>query len=179
MVEESLLYEKIRTGFQSSAYRGVTGALHPPEQDDRASGKGLRLAQMISDKLEPFPSTRPTPHVKDVYKPTTINNKSFTFKDESRTTIMMNPPEKTSSAGVVPNGLRDSRAFLETLSSTQRMTGRFDDDAAVADPQERGGGVGFGFVLPAAAKGAVPPALPAIALCSSGRMKFGRSKAAP
>ena len=39
--------------------------------------------------------------------------------------------------------------------------------------------VGFGFVLPAAAKGAVPPALPAIALCSSGRMKFGRSKAAP
>lgn len=120
------LEKKIADGFQSSAYRGAQGKFHPTEADDTISRDGLRFAQMISTKLEPFPLRKHNylQHQSD-FAPGTTNNKTHTLRDSIPTPIA---PSQTSNDGVVLSGLRDSRGFLETISSTQRMKGALDSD---------------------------------------------------
>jgi hypothetical protein len=125
-VETTELQKKIGDGFKSSAYRGATGKLQSVEPDDTISRDGLRFAQLISNKLEPFPLRKHNQlqHQSD-FVPGTTNNKTHTLRDAIPRPIA---PTQTSTDGVVATGLRDSRGFLETMTSTQRMKGAFDNN---------------------------------------------------
>lgn len=119
------LEQKIRDGFQSSALRGVTGAMFPSEKDDAVSQNGLRFAQMISNKLEPFPRANAALTAGSNFSQTNTNHKTICFRDTSY--AQPKSVEHPSTTGLVPNGLRDSRGFLETATTSQRQAGRFDD----------------------------------------------------
>ena len=129
------LRSKIAEGFQASAYRGCTGELPPAEQDDKLQGPKTRFAQMISRKLEPFPIPKvgQAPLEFGTYsKSETINNRTLT-NPLNCTSIQPPPaPDAFSKTGVVPNGLHNSRGFLETTTTQQRFAGRFDDDVMAA-----------------------------------------------
>lgn len=120
------LEKKIAEGFQTSAYRGVTGKIAPTQPDDSVSNDGLRFAQLISNKLEPFPLRKCSLLQHQAkFEVSTTNNKTHTLRDAIPPPSQ---PASTSKDGVVLNGLRDSRGFLETLTSTQRMKGSFSDE---------------------------------------------------
>lgn len=118
---------KIRNGFQSSAYRGASGELEAPPTDDVTTKQGLRFAEMISNKLEPFPTVKTAPGLGEKFATTKINNKTRTFVDISSISTVPQPAT-TSRVGVVSGGLNDSRGFLETTTTQQRFKGQFDDD---------------------------------------------------
>lgn len=128
------LHKKIAEGFQASAYRGATGVVEVAQADDTITRDGLRFAQLISNKLEPFPLRK---HEQLLHQsnsvPGTTNNKTHTLRDAIP---LPTQPSFISRDGVVSSGLRDSRGFLETTTSTQRMKGGFSDE--VMDAYNKG-----------------------------------------
>lgn len=128
------LQAKVKEGFQTSAYRGATGSIDAIQGDETVSHDGLRFAQMISKKLEPFPMRKHN-HLQHQsnFSASVTNNKTHTLRDAIPVPTQ---PSEVSCDGVVPSGLRDSRGFLETLSSNQRMKGAFDQ--GVMDAYQRG-----------------------------------------
>jgi hypothetical protein len=125
------LQQKIRDGFQASAFRGCTGQLPPAEQDDKLVGPNARFAQMISRKLESFPMPKQgqPPHEFGSYsKPEPNNNRTLTNPLNCTAIQPPNEPDAFSKTGVVPNGLNDSRGFLETTTTQQRFKGQWDPE---------------------------------------------------
>lgn len=130
-MSNELLKSKIQEGFLTSAFRGVTGQLNPVEHDDKTLAPQNRFAEMICTKFEPFqiPKQGQPPVGFGAYsKSERINNRTLTNPKDCTSIQPPAVPEKLSTTGVVPNGLHNSRGFLETQTTQQRFKGAFDDE---------------------------------------------------
>lgn len=122
--------------FQSSAYWGARGELPPPDAPDKVGARrDPRFASMISNKLEPFPMTKPGILPKGVGAASYLGvgghpqfHKTLPTKDSAIVVVPQEGSQFNSSVvGKLPN-VSKSRGFLVDGTTTQHMHGEFGDD---------------------------------------------------
>ena len=118
--------------FQSSAYRGCTGAFPPPEAaDDVGAKRQPRFASMISNNLVPYPMHKlggcPPNAGSGAYLGASVRAHKVNTKDIAEKVADPTLDFEKSSTGKVP-GMVTSRGFIDHTTTTATMHGEFSDE---------------------------------------------------
>lgn len=128
------LHRKTMGGFLLSSAKGVTGMLPPNDPLDPVSNRQPpRFANQISNALEPCVRCKggTLPKGTASYSAGSIINHKITVARHNNAPPLLGLTQK-STVGVVPNGLHNSRGFLETISTAKGMPSAFTDDVMAA-----------------------------------------------
>ena len=125
-------YKYTVSQFQSSAYRGCTGAFPAPDADDNVTAKREpRFASMISNNLVPYPIHKlggcPASTGAGVYLGASVKAHKVNTKDMSEKVKDIELDFDKSTTGKVPSMIT-SRGFIDNSTTTGTMHGEFNDD---------------------------------------------------